>query len=205
MEVVRFILKPMDTNCYVLYKNNRGIVIDPGGDVGSPLRFIEEKRLEIEYILNTHLHFDHTLGNKELKEKTGAKILANKSDLYLLETELGKGGIFGLPVSEPFNFEEIDEGEYKFIGEKCKVLSTPGHTPGSLSFYFPEEKVIFVGDLIFRHSVGRTDFPGGDFEILRKSIKEKVLTLPEDTIIYPGHGEITTVGEEKLHNPFIRD
>ena len=204
MDIKRFVLKPLDTNCYIIYKEKRGIVIDPGGDVISVVDFIKNKEIHIEYILNTHLHFDHTLGNSDLKILTNAPILANNRDRYLLTTELGKGGIMGLPKVPSFEFENIDEGEYEFLGEKCIILSTPGHTPGSLSFYFPDYDIVFVGDLIFFHSIGRTDFPGGDFNILLRSIKKKIYTLPDDTIIYPGHGEPTSVKEEKIHNPFVK-
>ncbi len=205
MNIKKFVLKPLDTNCYVIYKEEAGIVIDPGGDIERVLEFIEKNNLGIEFILNTHLHFDHTLGNRQLQRETGAKIYANMRDGYLLNTELGAGGVFGLPKVEPFEFENIDAGEYEFLGEKMVILSTPGHTPGSLSFYFPEYGVVFSGDLIFYHSVGRTDFPGGDFETLKRAIKEKIYTLPNTTVIYPGHGEPTTVEKEKRHNPFVKD
>ncbi len=204
MEIKKFTLKPLDTNCYVLYKGKNGVVIDPGGYIESILEFIKDNNLKIKQILNTHLHFDHTLGNRQLQRETGAKIYANTRDSYLLNTELGEGGVFGLPKVEPFEFENIDEGEYEFSEEKMVILSTPGHTPGSLSFYFPEHGIVFSGDLIFYHSVGRTDFPGGDFDTLKSSIREKIYTLPNATFIYPGHGEPTTVGEEKRHNPFVK-
>ena len=204
MKIKKFTLKPLDTNCYILYKGNNGIVIDPGGYIESIFEFIKDNNLKIKQILNTHLHFDHTLENRGLQKETGAKIYANIRDKYLLDTELGRGGVFGLPKVESFEFENIDEGEYEFLGEKVAIFSTPGHTPGSLSFYFPKYNVIFSGDLIFYQSVGRTDFPGGDFETLKSSIREKIYTLPNTTFIYPGHGAITTVEKEKRHNPFIK-
>ena len=204
MKIKRFVLSPLDTNCYLLYKEKKGIVIDPGGDISELLSFIDTYNIEIKYILNTHLHFDHTLSNKLLKDKTGAKILANSKDRYLLDMDLGQGGMLDLPRVEPFDFDELSEGNRIFLEEKCIIISTPGHTPGSLSFYFPSKKVIFVGDLIFYHSIGRTDFPGGDFEAIARSIKEKIYLLSDNVIIYPGHGAYTTIKEEKLHNPFIR-
>lgn len=204
MDIKSFILEPLNTNCYLLYEGKMGIVIDPGGDISELLSFIDTHSIKIEYILNTHLHFDHTLSNKLLKDKTGAKILANSKDRYLFDMDLGQGGMMGLPRVEPFDFDALSEGERIFLEEKCIIISTPGHTPGSLSFYFPSKGAIFVGDLIFYHSIGRTDFPGGDFEILINSIKEKIYTLPDNIIIYPGHGPYTTIKEEKLHNPFIK-
>ena len=109
----------------------------------------------------------------------------------------------GLPRTPEFTFEPLSSGEVLFLGLTCQVLATPGHTPGSLSFYFPSEKAVFVGDLIFYRSVGRTDFPGGSFEELQRSVLKNIFSLPEDVAIYAGHGLQTSVGAEKAHNPFF--
>lgn len=206
INVRRFFVGPLETNCYVLYKQGQAIVIDPGGDPSDVIFFLEKNGLELLYILNTHMHVDHILGNKPLQEATGATILANPEDEYLLETSTGKGGgVWGLPRVEEFSYEPLYPGEQVWLGEVCKVMHTPGHTKGSLSFYFPDSKMVFVGDLIFQGSVGRTDLPGGDPYVLLKSIKTKIMTLPLDTTIYPGHGPFTTVKDEKYFNPFLRN
>lgn len=198
-----FGLGVLSTNCYLLYTPKEAIVIDPGGEPSQVLEFLEKNNLTLTHILNTHLHFDHIQGNALLSEKTGAPILASEKDNYLLESELGLGGFMDFPETPKFSFQNLEPGKLTLLGTECEVLSTPGHSPGSLSFYFQELKAVFVGDLIFFRSVGRTDFPGGDFDLLVKSAREKIFSLPEETIIYPGHGEATKVGEEKRHNPYL--
>jgi len=202
-EIRIFQLGVLQTNCYLIVHQNEAVVIDPGGDPREVISFLSQNNLKLTHILNTHLHFDHIQGNAALARATGAPILANKEDEFLLQTELGAGGFMDFPETEPFDFVDLSESEQNFLGFACQVLATPGHTPGSLSFYFPELEAVFVGDLIFFRSVGRTDFPGGSLEILKKSALEKIFTLPDDTIIYPGHGEETRVMDERLHNPFF--
>ncbi len=207
-----FGLGPLDTNCYMIDNGAEAVVIDPGGNPGQVLRMVANENLKVTHILNTHLHFDHTYGNAVMIANTDAPVLASERDSFLLETEYGKGGAFGLPPVNDYAFSNIDEGELEVLGVKCKVLATPGHTPGSLSFYFPPEAVgyengngqglLFSGDVIFKRSAGRTDFPGGSSDTLMRSIQGKVFALPADTIIFSGHGPETTVGEELEQNPF---
>lgn len=205
IEVKSFPLGPIQTNCFLLLKDQEALVVDPGGPPDTVVNFLKKNNLQLQFILDTHFHVDHILGNKPLQDATGAKILANSEDDFLLKTEVGKGGgMIGLPEVEDFDYEPLYPGEKTWLGEKCQILATPGHTPGSLSFYFPESKMIFSGDLIFFQSIGRTDFPGGDTETLLRSVQEKVFTLPEDTVIYSGHGPETNVGNEKRSNPFFR-
>jgi glyoxylase-like metal-dependent hydrolase (beta-lactamase superfamily II) len=205
MDVRALPLGPLQTNCFLLSENGRAVAVDPGGDPGPVLRVLEQESLTLERILNTHLHFDHTAGNAALAKATGAPIQASKNDAPLLDTEIGRGGFMGLPEIEMYQFEDIAPGEHEILGQPCEVLSTPGHSPGSLSFYFPEASAVFVGDLVFQRSIGRTDFEGGSMETLLESAKKHVFTLPDATRIYAGHGPATTVGDEKLHNPFFRD
>ncbi len=200
----QFSLGVLETNCYVLYNDKEASVIDPGGDPGEVLDFLNAKKLMLTSILNTHLHFDHIQGNSDLVASTGAPIYAPQEDRFLLKTEVGVGGFMGFPRTPAFDFTALEEGETEFLGSPCHVLSTPGHTPGSLSFYFPEMESVFVGDLIFFRSVGRTDFPGGSAEVLIKSAREKIFTLPGKTTIYSGHGPETTVQDEKQYNPFFQ-
>lgn len=202
-EIKNYSLGPLQTNCYVVVNNGKALIIDPGGDPALPVGYLKSTGAELDRILNTHLHFDHIYGNKELAETSGKTIYASNDDLVLMETEVGRGGLMGFPIVAPFESEDIHEGDTELIGLQCSILSTPGHTPGSLTFYFPELKAAFVGDVIFRRSIGRTDFPYGDTEQLMASVKDKIFTLPAETVIYSGHGPETTVGDEINHNPFF--
>lgn len=203
MEIKTFPLGPLQTNCYVLAGESEAVAIDPGGDPADVLDYLKAGGLTLTHILNTHLHFDHTYGNKALSEATGAPILCGKDDVYLLESELGQGGTFGLPPVDKYEYETIEPGEHTFAGFKCTVLHTPGHSSGSLSYHFPQARACFVGDLVFYRSIGRTDFPGGDVEALKQAVIDKIFTLPSDTKLLSGHGPETTVSDEKNHNPFF--
>ena len=198
-------LGPLDTNCYVVHSDREAMVIDPGGDADEIMSFLESEKLTLSGILNTHLHFDHIQGNADLVAATGVTILASPKDGYLLETELGGGGMMGFPRTPAFSFIPLDEGDLPLLGTTCRVLATPGHSPGSLSFYFEEIGAVFVGDLLFYRSVGRTDFPGSSERDLMRSVRTKIFTLPENTLVYPGHGPETTVGQERLNNPFFTE
>jgi glyoxylase-like metal-dependent hydrolase (beta-lactamase superfamily II) len=206
MRITTFPLGPLDTNCFVLDHGGRALAVDPGGDPAEVLDFIKAEGLKLEQILVTHLHFDHIYGCAALNRATGAPVLAPQEDAFLLGGELGGGGAYGFPRVEAFEYAAAPVGETSLIGLACRCLPTPGHTPGSVSFYFPEAKAAFVGDLIFYRSVGRTDFPGGSSEQLDRSVREQIFTLPPETMLYPGHGLETTVDSEMRHNPFfLRD
>lgn len=203
LKLRQFSLGVLETNCYVLYNGKEAIVIDPGGDPGEVMDFLNAEKLKLTSILNTHLHFDHIQGNSELSAATGAPISAPQEDRFLMKTEVGGGGFMGFPRTPDFDSKALKEGQTEFLGSPCHILSTPGHSPGSVSFYFPEIEAVFVGDLIFFRSVGRTDFPGGNASVLKKSAREKIFTLPDKTTIYSGHGPETSVKDEKLNNPFF--
>ena len=203
MEIKTFPLGPLQTNCYVLAGDTEAIIVDPGGDPAAVLAYLKENGLTLTHILNTHLHFDHTYGNKALADATGAPILCSKDDTYLLESELGMGGTMGLPSVDTYEHEDIAPGEATFAGFSCTIFHTPGHSAGSLTYYFPEAKAAFVGDLIFYRSIGRTDFPGGDLEVLKTSVTENIFSLPPETLLLSGHGPETTAGDEMNHNPFF--
>ncbi|MFW6324124.1 MAG: MBL fold metallo-hydrolase [Desulfovibrionales bacterium] len=204
MSVEIFHLGPLETNCFLLHAQGRAVVIDPGGDPKPVLSFLQSNNLALTHILNTHLHCDHIYGNKVLQEKTGAPVLCSPDDVFLLETEIGGGGFMGLPRVDTFKFEHLEESRTEFLNESCQVLKTPGHSPGSLSLYFPDSKMVFVGDLLFTRSIGRTDFHGGDMDVLLESVRKKIFSLPAETVVYSGHGPSTTVGDEKNHNPFFQ-
>lgn len=205
MQVSVFPIGPLETNCFLASLNGQAVVVDPGGDPSPLLDAMKRGNLTLTHILNTHLHFDHVFGNAPLHKATGAPILANREDDYLMQSELGRGGLWGLPQVEEFTYTHLEPGDTEFLGVTCKVLHTPGHSPGSMTFYFPDFKVAFVGDLIFNRSIGRTDFPGGSHEVLLRSVIDKIFTLPDDVKLYSGHGAATSVGDEKLHNPFFSE
>lgn len=205
LEIKTFPLGVLQTNCYVLHSQQEALVIDPGGDPQQIINYLKENGLVLAMILNTHLHFDHIQGNAGLAESTGAKIFAPEEDRFLLDTEVGGGGFMDFPETPGFEFEDLNEGKRELLGHECSILSTPGHSPGSLSFYFPDLKAVFVGDLLFQRAVGRTDFPGGSMEVLKKSARENIFTLPDDTVIYSGHGPESKVIDEKQNNPFFQN
>ncbi len=205
MDVAILPIGPLQTNSFLLSENGQAVVIDPGGDPSPLISQMQSQNLKLTHILNTHLHCDHIYGNAALAQASGAPILANPEDEYLLQTEVGGGGLMGLPRVQAFAYEPLQPGETQFLDQPCMVLHTPGHTKGSLSFYFPRAERVFVGDLLFNRSIGRTDFPGGSMETLQQSVIEKIFTLPENTVVHSGHGPATTVGEEKLNNPYFTE
>ncbi|GAB6058773.1 MBL fold metallo-hydrolase [Desulfonatronum parangueonense] len=200
-----FPLGPLQTNCYLVANQGQALVVDPGGAPESVLRFASSNNLRIQEILNTHLHFDHLYGNQALHLATKAPIRVPEKDVPLLASGLGSGNYMGLPKVDSFEYETISEGESEFIGLQCKILPTPGHSPGSLSYYFPDLKAVFVGDVLFAGSIGRTDFFGGDMETLLHAVRSQLFALPPETTVYPGHGPATTVREEQLTNPYFED
>lgn len=203
MHIKTFPLGPLETNCYLLTEGNEAVAVDPGGNPASLVQHLNANNLKLVAILNTHMHFDHVLGNADLAQATGAPIYACAKDGYLLQSEVGSGGGFGLPKTPPFDFIPLDEGDLVLMGLACKALFTPGHTMGSLSYYFPAAGALFAGDVLFYRSVGRTDLPGGDTDALRDSIRNKLFVLPGETVVYPGHGPSTTIDAEKHSNPFV--
>lgn len=197
----------IQTNCYLIgdESTREGAVIDPGGDPGSILAAIKAEELTICYILNTHAHFDHMAANRALLASTGALLALHPADMELLATG-GGGSWLGLlsPISSPSPDVELDDGQELMMGGlQLKVLHTPGHSPGHVAFYLPDEGVIFSGDALFQNGIGRTDLPGGDYATLIASIRHKLLTLPDETVVYPGHGPATTIGAERKCNPFL--
>nr|GBO96738.1 hydroxyacylglutathione hydrolase [Nitratidesulfovibrio sp. HK-II] len=200
-----FPMGPLETNGYLVHMDGAAVAVDPGGAPKPMLQYAEKNGLKLTHILITHLHFDHIYGAAALAEASGAPVLAGPADAFLMETELGRGGAFGFPRVAPFSYQPLEEGELALGDIACRVLATPGHTPGSLSFHFPQAGAVIVGDLLFHRSIGRTDFPGGDLDALRRSVVEKIFTLPDDTVVYPGHGPETTVGAEKLNNPYFTE
>lgn len=203
MRIESFNLGPLETNCHVLDHDGLAVAIDPGGDPAEVVAHLKANGLTLTHILVTHMHFDHIYGCAALAEATGAPVLAPAGDEQLMGTELGSGGLFGFPRVAPFTRQPAPVGEAEFAGLRCLVLPTPGHSPGSLSYYFPDAGAAFVGDLVFYRSVGRTDFPGGSAAVLKDSVQTKIFTLPGETRLFSGHGLDTTVDSERTHNPFF--
>ncbi len=195
------------TNCYLVgcEETRAGVVIDPGGNPKRVLQAIEESELDIRYVLNTHCHFDHMGANAEIVDATGAQLALHPAELPMLKAR-GGASIFGVSVAEsPMPDLELAHGQELTVGTLTfEVLHTPGHTPGGVTFYLADEGVAFDGDVLFSNGVGRTDLPGGDWETLLRSIRQVLFELPDETIIYSGHGPETTVGREKRSNPWVR-
>jgi hydroxyacylglutathione hydrolase len=209
LKIKRLILGPAFTNTYIVWdsENGEGMVIDPADDGDLINKIIEKENLKIKFIVITHGHFDHVGGVEEVKKFTSAPVVLHSDDLETLKSVPLQAKIFGLVATAPPSPDRLlNEGEILRTGSfNFKVIHTPGHSPGSISLYSPQGKILFTGDALFRRSIGRTDLQGGDLELLISSIKNKLFPLPEDTEVYPGHEAPTTIGEEKRHNPFLQE
>lgn len=196
------------TNCYIVgcEETQEGVVIDPGGHPQRILKTIEESGLTIRYVLNTHCHFDHMGANAEIVAATNAPLALHPAELPMLQAR-GGASVFGVPVNpSPMPDLELEHGQTLEVGTlRFQVLHTPGHSPGSMTFYLEEEGVAFDGDVLFAMGIGRTDLHGGDWNTLRRSIREVLFAMPDETVIYPGHGPSTTVGREKRSNPWVAE
>jgi glyoxylase-like metal-dependent hydrolase (beta-lactamase superfamily II) len=210
----QLVVGPLRCNCHLLAdaRTREAVVIDPGDDAPEILAVIRRLGLRVVALLHTHAHFDHIGATRELREATGAPVLLHAGDreLYeaLPEQVAAFGGMFGLPLGEAREPAPVDrfveDGDVvRFGREELRVLHTPGHTPGSVCY--AGEGRVFTGDTLFRRSIGRTDLPGGDFEREARSILERLYTLDPGTVVYPGHGPETRIGEERAENPFVRE
>lgn len=207
-----FPVNPFEMNCYVYHdeKSKEGVIIDPGtyshDEKEEILDYIRSNNITIKLIINTHGHIDHIMGNKWAKDSFNVPVLMHKDDLPLINSALEQANMYGIAFPQPANPDKlIDENDIiEFNGCTLSILHTPGHSPGSVSLVDEKEKLIFVGDCVFHGSIGRTDLWMGDMELLVNMIKTKIIKYPDDYILYPGHYEKTTVGEEKNLNPFLR-
>lgn len=196
---------PMMSNCFILGcdQTREAAVIDPGDDTDRILFTLAESKLAAKYIINTHGHFDHVGGNQRMKHATGAEILIHPEDAPMLNMIAASGASFGMHTeNSPPPDRLLADGEGIDFGKiSARVLHTPGHSPGSISLY--TDSVVFVGDALFAGSIGRTDFPGGDHDLLIASIQNKLFALGDDVRVFTGHGPETTIGREKRYNPFV--
>jgi hydroxyacylglutathione hydrolase len=199
------IVGPIMANSFILgcEETYEAVVIDPGDEADRILLALAESSLRVRYIINTHGHLDHVGANKRLKEITGAPILIHPLDAPMLNQVASSAAAWGIAAdnSPPPDRELEDGDEVKFGNITLKVIHTPGHTPGGISLSTDRE--VFVGDTLFAGSIGRTDFPGGSFQTIKQSIRQKLFTLNDDVKVYPGHGPATTIGEERRTNPFV--
>ena len=198
------IVGPLMTNCYILHGNGEALVIDPGWEGDVIVKAIEELDVDIKYLVATHLHTDHINGAKQVLDRFDPEWLYHEKEEELWELLPMMARRFGLKHPDlPHANRYLKEGDVLEIGgSKLKVLFTPGHSPGSISL--KGDGVVYDGDLLFEGSIGRTDFEYGSFEVLERSIKEKIYVLDDDVKVYPGHGPMTTVGIEKKHNMFVQ-
>ncbi|MBQ1722219.1 MAG: MBL fold metallo-hydrolase [Muribaculaceae bacterium] len=212
MDVSRFELNPFGENTYILWHKTakKAIVVDPGmmrdDERDLIVDFLDRHELTLQAVILTHIHIDHVTGAKWLADKYGVKILANKGDELLASSLPLQAQLFGLKIDVPsFNIDQaLKDGDELMLGdEKIVVIATPGHSPGGICLYMPDSATVISGDTLFEGSIGRTDLPGGNFDRLISSIKTKLLTLPDDTVVAPGHGYTTTIGAEKQNNPFL--
>jgi hydroxyacylglutathione hydrolase len=207
MQRETFPVGPLQCNCSILYNTDAhdATVVDPGGDVTKILGFIASNNLRLRQIVVTHAHLDHIAGATILSEQTGAPVLFNQADLPLLALMEDQAKFIGVPtphVAPPH--ASAEDGLKLTVGDETgQVLFTPGHTPGSISLYFPQSKLLLAGDTLFRGGIGRTDLWLGDETLILRSIHTRLLPLPEDTCVIAGHGAATTVGLEKERNPFL--
>jgi hydroxyacylglutathione hydrolase len=198
---------PLQCNCSVIgdEMTHEAMVIDPGDDIDDVLDLVRKHNLQVKQIVITHAHIDHVGGAMKLRAATGAPILLNQNDYALLKMLDMQAAWIGM--ANPGKVE-IDQsiGQADTVGAgalRANVIHTPGHTGGSICLYFPADRKLIAGDTLFAGSIGRTDLPGGSFEKIIRSLREKVLALPDETIVVPGHGPLTTIGEERESNPFL--
>ena len=197
----------LEVNCYILgdEETKEAVVIDPGGDEDKILEALKYAELNLKYIIDTHGHFDHVDANQPLKEATGAKIAIHEADALMLSQPSAEAMFFTgnrARVSQADLLLKEDD-LISFGPYRLKVLYTPGHTPGSISLVLEGFPYVYVGDLLFAGSIGRTDFPGGSFDNLIQAVRTKIFPLGDRYAVYPGHGPVTTVGQERKYNPFF--
>jgi glyoxylase-like metal-dependent hydrolase (beta-lactamase superfamily II) len=210
LHVKVFTFSPIQENTYLVFNEKKEcIIIDPGcyfqEEKERLQSFIDTKNLTPKFLLNTHCHLDHVFGNKFIAETYELILHLHKKEESMLQMAPASGLMFNVPFDNyQGEFIFLAEGDSIFLGEdKLEVIEAPGHSPGSICFYCREQNFIISGDVLFESSIGRTDLPGGDYETLLNSIKQKLFVLPDDVIVYNGHGPQTTIGREKKYNPFV--
>ena len=209
LKIQEFVFNPFQENTYVLFdETGEAVIVDPGcyenHEKQELTEFIESNNLKVTMLLNTHGHIDHVLGNTFVKDKFKVKLFIHKIDEPVMRAVKAYAGNYGFPLYQEASVDSyLEEGKtISFGNQQFKILFVPGHSPGHVAFYNEKEKVVIGGDVLFQNSIGRTDLPGGNFDTLINSIHEKLFTLPDDVVVYAGHGPTTTIGFEKVTNPF---
>jgi len=199
---------PLQCNCSIIgdEASHEAMVIDPGDDIADIQALISKHKLQVKQIVITHAHIDHVGGAMKLRAATGAPILLNQNDYALLKMLDMQAAWVGMASPGKVEIDHsVGNGDTVRAGSlSANVIHTPGHTEGSVCLYFPAEKKLIAGDTLFAGSIGRTDLPGGSFEKIIDSLQEKVLALPDETVVVPGHGPLTSIGEERESNPFLK-
>ena len=214
LKVKQFVFNPVGVNTFVVYDTDTldALVIDPGmlrsEEHEEFDKFISDNKLKVQQVVNTHLHFDHCFGDNYVRDRYGVKVAASVGDDFLGKNMAAQVRSFRIPMATDASDIEIDvkltEGDRIEVGEyEFEVLEVPGHSPGSIALFCAKAGIVFVGDALFRGSIGRTDLAGGDHDTLIRNLREKLLTLPDNTIVAPGHNGPTTIGEEKANNPYL--
>lgn len=204
-EIIR--VGPLQCNCSIIgdETNREAMVIDPGDDIEDVLAIVRKHDLQVKQIVVTHAHIDHVGGAMKLRAATGAPILLNQNDYSLLKMLDVQASWIGVPAPGKVEIDHsVTTGETVNAGaHSASILHTPGHTEGSICLFFSAEKKLIAGDTLFAGSIGRTDLPGGSMQKIMRSLHETVLALPDDTVVIPGHGPLTTIGNERENNPFL--
>jgi hydroxyacylglutathione hydrolase len=199
---------PLACNCSIIgdETSRQAMVVDPGDDIAQVLALIRKHNLEVKEIVITHAHIDHVGGAMKLRAATGAPILLNQNDHRLLKMLDVQAAWLGMqsPGTVEIDRSLRDADQVEAGSLAAKVIHTPGHTEGSICLYFPAEQKLIAGDTLFAGSIGRTDLPGGSFDKIIRSLHDKVLALPDETLVVPGHGPVTTIGRERETNPFLK-
>lgn len=199
------VVGPIQTNCYFLYREDTKecLIIDPGYEADKIEAYVQKKQLHVAGILLTHGHFDHITAADEVRKKFQTKIYASRKEKELMaDPRMNVSVMMGESVSLKADVWLEDGQELEMLGETMRCILTPGHTGGGMCFYFPKACMLFSGDTLFQESVGRTDFPTGSSRELIRSVREKLLVLPEAVRVYPGHGLMTTIRDEQMFNPY---
>ena len=212
MNIAKLVFNPIMENTYIVWDDTKECIIIDAGNFSARedaqlTDFISERGLKPVMAVNTHGHFDHAMGVGYLKETYGVKFACSSKDQFLVDSAQQSGAMFGVKCA-PVPAIDIDLDkmeEIAFGATKLRVIKTPGHTPGHVSLYNEEQKVLFTGDTLFRESIGRTDLPAGDHSWIMNSILEQLVPLGDDVEFYPGHGDKSTIGHETLYNPFVTE
>ena len=210
LKIKSFVFSPIQENTYLLYNEfNECLIIDPGcyfpEEKDELKSFITQSGLTARMLLNTHCHLDHVFGNKFIAETYELTLQLHDKEKHMLELAPTSGLMYDMPFDNYVGeYIYVKEGDIVKLGDdELKVIEAPGHSPGHICFYCAKQNFIISGDVLFNRSIGRTDLPGGNLETLLKNIREKLFVLPDETIVYSGHGAVTTIGEEKKENPFL--